>query len=236
LTRNGVHANNRVVIPIRDNIPTRTTPIITISLIIVNTFVFVYAAFMPTGAERELVIKYGLVPKELLLSLHGRPELLPYNVLTIFTSMFLHGGFFHLGGNMLYLWIFGNNIEDSTGHARFIVFYGLSGVAAALLQFIYDPAASIPMIGASGAVSGILGAYLLLFPYARIKTLIFIIIFITTVDLPAIVLLTIWFFMQVLFAHTEGVAWSAHIGGFLFGLVSIKLFTLGRPRVRAPRR
>jgi membrane associated rhomboid family serine protease len=224
------------VIPIRDNIPTRTIPIITISLIIVNTLVFVYAAFMPTAAEKELVIKYGLVPKELLLALHGRPELLPYNVLTMFTSMFLHGGFFHLGGNMLYLWIFGNNIEDSTGHTRFIVFYGLSGVAAALLQFIYDPAASIPMIGASGAVSGVLGAYLLLFPYARIKTLIFIIIFITTVELPAIVLLTIWFFMQVLFAHTEGVAWSAHIGGFLFGLATIKLFTLGRPRVRAPRR
>jgi membrane associated rhomboid family serine protease len=224
------------MIPIRDNIPTRTFPIITISLIIVNTLVFLYAAFMPTAAEKELVIRYGLVPKELLLSLHGRPELLPYNVLTIFTSMFLHGGLLHLGGNMLYLWIFGNNIEDSTGHGRFIVFYGMSGVAAALLQFAYDPAASIPMIGASGAVSGVLGAYLLLFPYARIKTLIFIIIFITTVELPAIVLLTIWFFMQVLFSHTEGVAWSAHIGGFLFGLVTIKLFTLGRPRVRAPRR
>jgi membrane associated rhomboid family serine protease len=236
LTRNGVRANNKLVIPIRDNVPTRTVPIITISLIVVNTLVFVYAAFMPTAAEKELVIKYGLVPKELLLSLHGRPELLPYNVLTLFTSMFLHGGFFHLGGNMLYLWIFGNNIEDSTGHTRFVVFYGLSGVAAALLQFMYDPAASIPMIGASGAVSGVLGAYLLLFPYARIKTLIFIIIFITTVELPAIVLLTIWFFMQVLFSHTEGVAWSAHIGGFLFGLAFIKLFTLGRPRVRAPRR
>ena len=236
MTRNGVHANNRAVIPIRDNIPTRTVPIITISLVLVNTLVFVYAAFMPAAAEKELVIKYGLVPKEFLLSLHGRPELLPYNVLTIFTSMFLHGGFFHLGGNMLYLWIFGNNIEDSTGHLRFIVFYGFSGVAAALLQFIYDPFANIPMIGASGAVSGVLGAYLLLFPYARIKTLIFIFIFITTVELPAIVLLTIWFFIQVLFAHTEGVAWSAHIGGFIFGLASIKLFTLGRPKIRVPRR
>ena len=236
MTRNGVHANNRVVIPIRDNIPTRTVPIITISLILVNTLVFVYAAFMPASAEKGLVMKYGLVPREFLLSLHQHPELLPYNVLTIFTSMFLHGGFLHLGGNMLYLWIFGNNIEDATGHLGFIFFYGLSGIAAALLQFIYDPLANIPMIGASGAISGVLGAYLLLFPYARIKTLIFIIIFITTVNLPAIVLLTIWFFMQVLFAQTEGVAWSAHIGGFLFGLASIKLFTLGRPRVRAPRR
>jgi membrane associated rhomboid family serine protease len=231
-----VHVNNRVVIPIRDNIPTHTTPIITISLILVNTLLLVYAAFMPAPTEREMVLRYGLVPREFLLSLHGRPELLPYNVLTIFTSMFLHGGFLHLGGNMLYLWIFGNNIEDSTGHLRFIAFYGLSGVAAALLQFIYDPTANVPMIGASGAVSGVLGAYLLLFPHARIKTLIFIFIFITTVELPAMVLLTIWFFMQVLFSHTGGVAWSAHIGGFLFGLATIKLFTLGRPRIRAPGR
>ena len=236
MTRNGVHANNRVVIPIRDNVPTRTFPIITVSLIVVNTLVFVYAAFMPASVDKGLVMKYGLVPREFLLSIHRHPELLPYNVLTIFTSMFLHGGFFHLGGNMLYLWIFGNNIEDSTGHMRFILFYGLSGIAAALLQFVYDPVSNIPMIGASGAISGVLGAYLLLFPYARVKTLIFIFIFITTVELPAILLLTIWFLMQVLFSHTEGVAWSAHIGGFLFGLVTIKLFTLGRPRIRAPRR
>ena len=137
---------------------------------------------------------------------------------------------------MLYLWIFGNNIEDSMGHVRFIFFYGLSGIAAGLFQFVYDPTSDIPMIGASGAVSGILGAYLLLFPYARVKTLIFIFIFITTVELPAIVLLTIWFFMQVLFSHTQGVAWFAHIGGFLFGLITIKLFTLGRRRARPARR
>jgi membrane associated rhomboid family serine protease len=224
------------VIPIRDNIPTRTVPIITISLIVVNTAVFIHAVFMPAGMEKQLVLKYGLIPKELLLSMHGRFELLPYNVLTIFTSMFLHGGFFHLGGNMLYLWIFGNNIEDSTGHARFLFFYGVSGVAAALLQLIYDPSSNIPMIGASGAISGVLGAYLILFPYARIKTLVFIFIFITTVELPAIVLLTIWFFMQLLFSGTEGVAWSAHIGGFLFGLIVIKLFTLGRPAIRQAKR
>lgn len=236
MTQNGVHANNRIVIPIRDNIPTRSFPIITVSLVVVNTAVFVYAAFMPGWAEKGFVLKYGLVPREFLLSLHHHPELVPYNVLTIFTSMFLHGGFFHLGGNMLYLWIFGNNIEDSTGHLRFLFFYGLSGVAAALLQLMYDPLSGIPMIGASGAISGVLGAYLLLFPYARVKTLIFIFIFITTVDLPAIVLLTIWFLIQILFSHTEGVAWSAHIGGFLFGLASIKLFTIGRPRIRAPRR
>ncbi len=189
---------------------------------------------MPAGQERAFVAKYGLVPRELLVSLRYHQELLPYNVLTLLTSMFLHGGIFHLVGNLLYLWIFGNNIEDSMGHARFILFYALSGVAAGLCQFVYEPSSELPMVGASGAVSGVLGAYLLLFPYARIKTLIFIFIFITTVDLPAIVLLTIWFFMQILFSHTQGVAWFAHIGGFLFGLLTIKLFTLGKRRA-APR-
>jgi membrane associated rhomboid family serine protease len=224
------------VIPLRDNIPTRTFPIITATLVVVNTLVFVYAVFMPGVEEKTFVARYGLVPREFLLSLQQRQELLPYNVLTLVTSMFLHGGLFHLGGNMLYLWIFGNNIEDSVGHGRFIFFYGLSGVAAGLFQFAYDPASDIPMIGASGAVSGILGAYLLLFPYARVKTLIFVFIFITTVQLPAVVLLTIWFFMQVLFSQTQGVAWYAHIGGFLFGLITIKLFTLGKRRARVARR
>jgi membrane associated rhomboid family serine protease len=231
-----VHATNKTVIPLRDNVPTRTFPIITITLLVVNTLVFLYAAFMPGTGEQAFVTRYGLVPREFLLSLHDRQEVLPYNVLTLLTSMFLHGGFFHLGGNMLYLWIFGNNIEDSMGHIRFIFFYGLSGIAAGLCQFFYDPASNIPMIGASGAVSGILGAYLLLFPYARVKTLIFIFIFITTVELPAVVLLTIWFFMQVLFSHTQGVAWFAHIGGFLFGLITVKLFTLGRRRAGQARR
>ena len=231
-----MHATNKAVIPLRDNVPTRTFPIITVTLLVVNTLVFVYAAFMPVGEEAAFVTRYGLVPRELLVSLRHRQELLPYNLLTLLTSMFLHGGVFHLGGNMLYLWIFGNNIEDSMGHARFVLFYALSGVAAALCQFVYDPASELPMVGASGAVSGVLGAYLLLFPYARIKTLIFIFIFITTVELPAIVLLTIWFFMQVLFSHTQGVAWFAHIGGFLFGLITIRLFTLGKARARPARR
>lgn len=116
------------------------------------------------------------------------------------------------------------------GHGRFIVFYLLAGIVAALAQFFYDPASNIPMIGASGAVSGVLGAYLVLYPYARIKTLLFIIIFIKIVELPAIVLLTIWFFMQVLYSRFEGVAWYAHIGGFVFGLVMVKLFSRNAPK------
>lgn len=221
------------MIPLKDNIPSRTYPIITIIIIVVNIVIFVYASIMPANAQRVLIERYALIPKEFLISLGDRTELLPYNVLTIFTSMFLHGGIFHVGGNMLYLYIFGNNIEDSLGHVRFVLFYGASGAAAALMQFLFDPASSLPMIGASGAVSGILGAYLLLFPYAKIKTLIFIFIFITTVEMPAVVMLTIWFLMQLAFSHIgRGVAWWAHIGGFVFGLLSIKLFALGRPKAR----
>jgi len=224
------------MIPLKDNIPNRTFPSITIIIIVVNIVVFVYASLMPLGAQRLLVERYALIPREFMIALEGRPELLPYNLLTIFSSMFLHGGIFHIAGNMLYLFIFGNNIEDSVGHLRFIGFYAASGVAAALMQICFDPGSGVPMIGASGAVSGVLGAYLLLYPYARIKTLIFIFVFITTVEMPAVVLLTIWFLMQLAFSHIgKGVAWWAHIGGFIFGLVTIKLFTLGRPRPQRTR-
>jgi membrane associated rhomboid family serine protease len=221
------------MIPLKDNIPSRTFPIITVIIIVVNLVVFVFASLMPVGAQRMLIERYALIPRELMISLGDRTELLPYNVLTIFTSMFLHGGVFHVAGNMLYLYIFGNNIEDSLGHGRFVLFYLASGLVAGLMQFLFDPTSGLPMIGASGAVSGILGAYLLLYPYAKIKTLIFIVVFITTVEMPAVVMLTIWFLMQLAFSHIgKGVAWWAHIGGFIFGLLAIKLFTLGRPKVQ----
>ncbi len=217
------------MIPIKDNIPTRTKPIITVSVIFVNILIFLWQRFGLTTPESNEIYKYyGLVPHEFFVALSSEYALLPYNFLTVFTSMFLHGGFFHLGGNMLYLWIFGNNIEDAMGHGRFIFFYLFSGIAAAAFQLFYDPSSNIPMIGASGAISGVLGAYLLLFPYARIKTLIFIFIFIKVIELPAVVLLTIWFFMQILLSHGEGVAWFAHIGGFIFGLIVIKFFTTKR--------
>jgi membrane associated rhomboid family serine protease len=222
------------MIPLRDNIATRTFPIITVGIIFVNILIFLWMRFTLTSFEGQTVYRfYGLVPMELMSSLHDRWDLVPYNVMTVFSSMFLHGGLFHLAGNMLYLWIFGNNIEDAIGHGRFIVFYLLAGIVAALAQFLYDPASNIPMVGASGAVSGILGAYLVLYPYARIKTLLFIIIFIKIVELPAIALLTIWFFIQVLYSRLEGVAWYAHIGGFVFGLVTIKLFSKRLPKRRS---
>jgi membrane associated rhomboid family serine protease len=225
---------NRLMIPLKDNIPTKTTPIITISLILVNIFVFLWQRFLLEGIPGEAIFRtYGLVPNEFLSAVTSRWDLLPFNTLTVFTSMFLHAGVFHLAGNMLYLWIFGNNVEDAMGRSRFVLFYLLSGIVAAAFQFFYDPTAKIPMIGASGAVSGVLGAYLVLFPYARVSTLIFIVIFIKIVRLPAILLLSIWFFIQVFFSQGEGVAWYAHIGGFIFGVLTIRLFVRKVRRRRA---
>jgi membrane associated rhomboid family serine protease len=213
------------MIPLRDNIATRSKPIITVCIVFVNILVFLWIIAAFRSEQAALVYKYyGLVPREFFTALLSRWDLLPYNVLTVFTSMFLHGGLLHLGGNMLYLWIFGNNVEDSMGHKRFLLFYLFSGIVAALFQFLYDPRSSIPMIGASGAVAGILGAYLVLFPRARIKTLFFIFVFIKIIEIPAVVLLSIWFFIQVLYSHFGGVAWYAHIGGFVFGLLTVKLF------------
>ena len=215
------------MIPLKDNIPTRTAPIITITLVLVNIVIFLRSFTLPHGAVQHFLLKYALIPKELLVAATARPELLPYNILTIFTSMFLHGGILHVAGNMLYLWIFGKNVEDAAGHGKFLLFYLLSGAAAALAQCSSEPASATPMIGASGAVSGILGAYLLLYPWAKVKTLIFIFIFITTVEIPAMLFLTLWFFVQIVFSPGQGVAWFAHIGGFLFGLISIKIFARG---------
>jgi len=221
------------MIPLKDDVPTRTFPIITITIVLVNIFIFVWMRMFLSGPDEALVYKqFGLVPEELLVALTGRPDLVPYNAFTIFTSMFLHGGILHIGGNMLYLWIFGNNIEDTIGHMRFVIFYLCAGLVAAVVQFSIEPGSSVPMIGASGAVSGVLGAYLLLFPRARVKTLIFIFIFITTVDIPAMLLLTVWFLIQILFSQGQGVAWFAHIGGFMFGLLAIKIFAIGLPKRR----
>ena len=222
--------SNTSMIPIKDNIPTRVFPIITISVIFVNVLIFLWQRITFSGAANNTIYKYyGLVPHELSLAITTNHDLLPYNILTIFTSMFLHGGYFHLAGNMLYLWIFGNNVEDAIGHKKFIMFFFLSGIIAAIFQFLYDPNSNIPMIGASGAVSGILGAYLILFPYAKVKTVMLIIIFIKVVELPAILLLSIWFLIQLLSSNGEGIAWYAHIGGFIFGMLSIKLL---RPNIR----
>ena len=180
--------------------------------------------YLHGSVGEEIYRNFGLVPREFTLALFERWDLIPYNVLTLFTSMFLHGGILHILGNMLYLAIFGNNVEDSFGHWRFLVFYLIAGLIAAAAQISYDPASAIPMVGASGAVSGILGGYLVLFPFARVKTILVLVIFIKVVDIPAVFLLSAWFIMQILFSYSEGVAWYAHIGGFIFGLVTVRLF------------
>ncbi|MBP1747675.1 MAG: Rhomboid family protein [Deltaproteobacteria bacterium] len=217
------------MIPLKDNIPTRTFPIITVGFIFVNIIIFVWQHItLHASAGAMLYTYFGLVPKEFIASFVSRHDLLPYNVMTIFTSMFIHGGFLHIIGNMLYLWIFGNNIEDRLGHIGFFFFYIVSGICAALFQLFYDPSSEIPMIGASGAVSGVLGAYLVCYPYARIKTILIIVIFIKIVDIPAVILLTVWFFMQFLYANVDGIAWYAHVGGFIFGLLFAFLFLARR--------
>jgi membrane associated rhomboid family serine protease len=167
------------------------------------------------------------------------PEDFPSPMLTMFTSMFLHGGLFHIGGNMLYLWIFGDNVEDTLGHGRFLIFYLLSGVAAALCQAMLNPGSRVPMVGASGAISGVLGAYLVLFPYATVLTLVTFGFFIRFLHVPALIVLGFWIVVQLLNGYftfsaqalgrgeSGGVAWFAHIGGFVGGMVLLFLF---RPR------
>jgi membrane associated rhomboid family serine protease len=236
------------VIPLKDDIPTRRFPIVTVALIAIN--VIVYFAFEQglwgLGAiGNERVIEYGAIPFEIThpgdaCVVVGNaiqcgpdsavPSQAPFWV-TVFTSMFLHGSLLHLGGNMLFLWIFGNNIEDSMNRLAFVAFYLLGGLAALGLQVVMSPDSAIPTVGASGAIAAVLGAYARLYPRARVVTVVFIIIFFTIVTLPALLVLGLWFLLQLLPAFSEpvgstggGVAYFAHIGGFLFGVLAIKLF------------
>jgi len=213
------------MIPIRDDNPTTHKPYVTIALVAANVLVFLYQAAQGPYAE-AFVMKFGLIPYELT----HRVELTPQGgfpaVGTIFTSMFLHGGWLHLGGNMLYLWIFGNNVEDRLGPIRFLIFYLLSGVSAVLLFVLTGPNTTMPLVGASGAISGVLGIYALRFPRARVLTILWLGFFVRLVWIPAVAFLGIWFVMQLLFAVPAvggasggGVAYMAHVGGFLFGVL-----------------
>jgi len=224
------------VIPLRDNIPSYRTPIVTVGLIAANILVYVNQLMLPPQAAVQFVYLYGLIP----LEISGGDLLVPHPVplyATVFTSMFVHGGLFHLGGNMLYLWIFGDNVEDRIGRLKFLVFYLLSGLAAAATQIWTDPASKIPMVGASGAISGVLGAYLFLFPHARVLTLIPLGFFYRIVEIPALIVLGLWIVVQVLNGvgtlgvQVGGVAWFAHIGGFVAGLGMVVLLSGGRKRL-----
>ena len=233
------------MLPLKDDIPTSTVPLVTVGLIAANVLIFFYQISLEfTGdpaalrAAQAFVFEFGLTPCRLTGSCPA-PQVSPHPVVTVFTSMFLHGGLFHVFGNMLYLWIFGNNVEDTLGHGRFLGFYLAAGVAAALAQTVVSPSSTIPMIGASGAVSGVLGAYLILYPHANVLTLITFGFFIRIVRIPAIIVLGFWIVVQLLNGLVTygagargGVAWFAHIGGFLAGIVLL-WFLRPRGRVRS---
>ena len=208
-----------MLIPLKDENPTKNFPLFTIILIASNTLIFLYQISRPMAIVTTFNT-FGLIPVNLIES--------PISTYpTIYSSMFLHSGIAHLAGNMLYLWIFGNNIEDVLGKFRFILFYFICGTIAALGHIATDMDSQIPMVGASGAISGILGAYLILFPFARIKTFVFLGIFWTIARVPAIALLLIWIGLQILNSlepGAGGTAWFAHIGGFIAGVLLILPF------------
>lgn len=221
------------MIPFRDNVPSRRYPIVTVFLIIANVAVFIYQLSLPPEVMERFFAQYGIVPTRL----HGVFQA-PGLVLTefgssFFSSMFLHGGLVHLIGNMWYLWIFGDNVEDRMGPFRFLLFYFLCGMMAGLAHVIFNFYSSLPSIGASGAVAGVLGAYLVSFPFARVLTLVPFFLFFPIIELPAILVLGSWFFVQIFNGTAAlaaasgslgGVAWWAHIGGFLAGMILIGPF------------
>jgi len=223
------------MIPLRDDNPTRTRPVVTIGLIAACALVYVWQLTLPPSAGEAAIYSLGLIPAVLFGATALPAELYAVPApLTLVTSMFLHGGLWHLAGNMLYLWIFGDNIEDRMGRGRFIAFYVVCGIAAALAQALPDARSVVPMIGASGAVSGVLGAYLVLYPRANVLVAMPLIVVLYTFHLPALAVLGIWFVGQLLSSLTQdpgqaGVAFRAHIGGFVAGLVLVKLF-VARPR------
>jgi len=213
--------------PLKDENPTKTFPYMTLFIIGVNCIVFFLELAVGNSQRALLFAKFGVVPYEITHAVDIEPKVFLGPYITLLTSLFLHGGFLHLLGNMWFFWIFGNNIEDVAGHFKFLVFYLLGGVVASMLQILISSSSTIPVVGASGAISAVLGAYILKFPHARIKTLLFIIIFVTVINIPAVAFIGIWFFMQLLSSivnRMSNVAWYAHIGGFLFGLFAIRLF------------
>ncbi len=224
-----------MLIPLKDDNPTSRTPVVTLGLIAANVAVFVLQAAAPGGLNAS-VLRFGAIPLRIFHpGAAGLPEAAVPALLTLLTSMFLHGGLLHIGGNMLYLWIFGNNVEDVLGRARFLGFYLLSGLAAGLVQSVVLSGSDAPMIGASGAIAGVLGAYFVLFPRVRVRTFVFIIFIIGIFRIPAAWVLGFWFLLQVFSAGLGGgVAWFAHIGGFLTGAALIALSGKARLRPRFP--
>jgi rhomboid family protein len=219
------------MIPLRDDNPIRSTPVVTIALIAVCVIVFVWEILLPPETVQHVVYALGFVPAVLFGKAELGDPLVPSGV-TLLTAMFLHGGWLHLAGNMLYLWIFGDNIEDRMGHGRFMVFYVVCGLVAALAQALPDVGSTVPMIGASGAISGVLGAYLVLYPRANVLVALPILIIFYTFRVPAFIVLGLWFLAQLASSIASdagaGVAFRAHVGGFLAGVLLFRFFLLER--------
>jgi membrane associated rhomboid family serine protease len=232
------------VIPLRDANPTRRRPWLTLALIAANVAVFLlWEPIAGTPREQfEFFVCHGAIPEE-LTDLQPIPEVVVLCgeksvLVSILTSMFIHGGILHIAGNMLYLWVFGNNVEDRMGWPAFLLFYLAAGAVAAYAQALTDPSSQIPLVGASGAIAGTLGAYLVMFPHARVLTLVPIFFFLQVAELPAWMVLGFWFVLQAfqgvggLAGDTGGVAWFAHIGGFVFGVLVAAAFYRRRPEPR----
>ena len=254
--------------PIHDNNPTSRLPIVTVGLIVVNTVVLIWFIQQPTVTQEDVVVHRGFIPARIsqlsnpnlvvnvkLLPVAANNPLKQPNVLalpakpsqiylSLLTTMFLHGGWIHLIGNMWFLWLFGNNVEDRLGSVIFLCFYLLGGLLATACHWLYDPQSIIPVIGASGAVSAVLGAYAITWPHARVKTLVFLIVFVTIIEVPALWVLGFWFVSQLVeaagllnlpmqrgarVAEPASVAWWAHVGGFAAGLLLMPLLSAGAP-------
>ena len=210
-----------MLFPYKDDNPRILVPYVTYVIISINVLIFVFQLNMgmvSSAAEREFIYRFGFIPAN-------------FSIITVFTSMFLHGGISHIMGNMWFLWVFGDNVEGVLGHVKFAIFYIICGLAATMSQLFVDPSSTIPMVGASGAIAGVLGMYMIRFPHARVHVFAFIIIFFTTFRIPAMFVLGFWFFNQLTnglgslgFDTTGGVAWFAHIGGFISGVMLNQAF------------
>ena len=215
------------MIPLRALLLRNSTPVVTLLLIAINTLCFLFEMAQPMYLRDAFIEHYALVPDRLYLP-------------AFVTSMFLHGGWLHLIGNMWFLWVFGSHIEDAMGSGRFLVFYLISGIASAMVQFATSLGSPVPTVGASGAIAGVMGAFLILYPRVRVVTLIFIVFFVTTYELPAAFMLIYWFALQLLsglgslaaVSQAQSIAWFAHVGGFLAGILLVRLFAGSRPRFR----
>ncbi len=218
------------MIPLRDSQPSRSTPSVTITIIVFNCLVFLYQVSLDAYSQNYFIHLYGMIPDRLIPS-------------SVVSSMFLHGGWMHLIGNMWFLWIYGDNVEDVLGHGKYAAFYLLCGVGAALAHLAFNPDSRVPTVGASGAIAGVMGAYLIKFPHSRIVTLVPLFVFVTTMEIPAVIILIYWFVIQIFSgvgtvgtSHVSqgGVAWFAHVGGFLAGMLLIAVLgTRERYRHRA---